>query len=518
MRTSNFYYIPINNAELFTVCCLPETGDKFPVVICRSPYVDYYEFRSEEEACADYLKMHKSYLDKGYAVVLQHCRGRGKSSGDCVPYIYEREDSLNLQQWVREQPFYNGEIYLVGCSYTASVHFVTSPFASDIKGAVLQVQDCERYNCNYRNGFYKMGLHGSWYADMYKKKSIREKNYSPESFHLLPLIDFSQAVLGESSDDFDEILLHPDRDDPFWNTRYGGGEAHNAVKKADIPILFTTGFYDIYTGGVFDMWNGLEAGTKKQCALLVHPYDHGCNPDGQPIQFPNGHPGGVFGDYAVQWMEYIRGKNNAPVEPGKVTYYKLFGEQWCTDDFAQPEKQIRFRLGEGEKTYTYNPFAPASFPGGLSANSGGSAWQAPPNSRYDIVSLFTPEFTEDTFVKGKMTASLCVRSDCEDTCFYIRLSLEKPEGYYGLRDDIQKISNFKADYKPGEEIQIDFSFDEHAFVVQKGERLRIDISSSAFPHYVRHTNQKGPYALQKTAIIAHNTVMIGKSVLNLPIA
>ena len=44
--------------------------------------------------------------------------------------------------------------------WAESVHFVTVPFAADIKGAVLQVQDCERYNCNYRNGFYKMGLTG----------------------------------------------------------------------------------------------------------------------------------------------------------------------------------------------------------------------------------------------------------------------------------------------------------------------------------------------------------------------
>lgn len=117
-----------------------------------------------------------------------------------------------------------------------------------------------------------------------------------------------------------------------------------------------------------------------------------------------------------------------------------------------------------------------------------------------------------------MTASLRVRSDCEDTCFYMRLSIEKEEGYYGLRDDIQKISNFKTDYKPGEEIQIDFPFDEHAFVIQKGERLRIDISSAAYPHYVRHTNQAGPYALQQTAKIAHNTVILDESNLTLPIA
>ena len=174
-------------------------------------------------------------------------------------------------------------------------------------------------------------------------------------------------------------------------------------------------------------------------------------------------------------------------------------------------------MGAGSVTYKYNPYAPASFKGGLSANFGGNAWQDPPNSRYDIISLYTPEFKEDTFIKGKMSAKLTVKSDCEDTCFYMRLCLCKEEGDYGLRDDITQISNFDVNYKPNNEIEISFSFDEHAFVVRKGEKLRIDISSSAFPHYVPHTNQKGLFSEQTTAKIATNTVILEKSHLELPI-
>ena len=169
-----FYeYLEKDHTQLFTVICLPENTGKFPTVIYRNPYVDTAQHQTEEEICAAKLLDFKGWLENGYAVVFQHCRGRGKSSGDCIPYIFEREDGLFLQDWVRKQPFYNGELYLCGGSYTTSVHFVTAPFAPDIKGAVLEIQDCERYNCNYRNGFYKMGLHGGWYVGMYKKKSVR---------------------------------------------------------------------------------------------------------------------------------------------------------------------------------------------------------------------------------------------------------------------------------------------------------------------------------------------------------
>ena len=169
---THYVYLAVEGAELFTAVLLPTEGEKFPTVLMRSPYVDRMQERDEQEICRLLAQENASWLENGFAVVFQHCRGRGKSTGDCIPYIFEREDGLALQTWVREQPFYNGELYLSGSSYTSSVHFCTAPFAKDIKGAVLCVQDSERYNCNFRNGFYKMGLHGNWYVDMYKKKSI----------------------------------------------------------------------------------------------------------------------------------------------------------------------------------------------------------------------------------------------------------------------------------------------------------------------------------------------------------
>ena len=518
MSNFSFYdYMQADGAALFTAVCLPHKEGCFPTVIYRSPYVDHAENMTEQEICDSLLKEHREWLENGYAVVFQHCRGRGKSSGDCVPYIYEREDGLALQAWIREQSFYNGELFLYGRSYLTSVHLVTVPFASDIKGAILEVQDSERYNCNYRNGFYKIGLHGGWYVGMYKRKSHLRKSYTTDSYRTLPLSDFSKTVFGESVADFDEILRHPKRDDPFWQTRFGGGEARGALDRVRIPVLLVTGFYDIYTGGIFDMWNAMDDEARALCALAVDPFDHSGTGEKQPICFENGELRAAFENYKVRWMDFARGKCEPPLAPGKITYYKLFGDRWCCDDFYTARQSKRIGFGEGTATYKYNPYAPATFKGGLSANFGGNAWQDPPHKRYDVITRYSDAFDADTLVKGKITGKLCVRSDCEDTCFYVRLSLCKPEGDYGLRDDITQISNFNAQYCPGTEIELDLSFDEHAFVVKKGERIRMDISSSAYPHYVPHTNEKGLFSEQKTARVATNTVISEKSFLLLPI-
>lgn len=511
-------YLKTDGIELFTVVCLPKKCGDFPTVIVRSPYVDEENLLSEEEILKKRLYEYTNWLNNGYAVVFQHCRGCGKSTGDCIPYIYEREDGLFLQEWIRNQSFYNGELYLYGASYNASVHFVTAPFADDIKGAVLEVQDCERYNCNYRNGFYKMGLHGGWYVSMYKKKSISQKNYTADSYNMLPLLDFSKTVFGECSEDFDAILKHPDKNDKFWGTRFGGGEAHNAIKHANIPILLVTGFYDIYTGGVFDMWNSLDKQTKSKSALAVHPFEHGGVGANQPIVFENGILYNNFKDYPLCWFNAIRNQELPPFEKGKVTYYKLFDNKWCCDDFSETKQYQKIMLGKGRVSFEYNPNNPAIFKGGLSTNFGGNDWQDNPNSRNDVITLYTPEFAENTFIQGKMSVKLRVKSDCEDTCFYVRISLCKNEGDYGLRDDINQISNFCGEYIPNTEIDMEFNFDEHAFVAHKGEKLRIDISSSAYPHYVRHTNNRGLFSEQTTVKIANNTVILDSSYIEIPIA
>ncbi|MBR5134848.1 MAG: hypothetical protein IKV35_04560, partial [Clostridia bacterium] len=225
----------------------------------------------------------------------------------------------------------------------------------------------------------------------------------------------------------------------------------------------------------------------------------------------------AFGDFERRWFNAVRGKEPFFLERGRVTYYTPFLNRWRTDDFVTPTTALTVPLGDSTRTYRYNPAAPASFKGGLSANFGGTAWQDAPNSRYDILSFFTDPFEEDTLVKGRMTASLTVSSDCEDTCFYVRLSLCKEEGDLGLRDDITKISNVDPAYIPGEEITLSFTFDEHAFLIQKGEKLRIDVSSSAFPHYVRHTNNRGHFALQTTMKVATNTVFCDRSSLTIPV-
>lgn len=510
-----------DGVEIYTIVQRPETPGRFPVKLVRNPYVTK-EVNLDDMAKAD---------ARGYVSVTQHCRGCGRSSGDCIPYINERRDGLETLEWIRKQPFYNGEIYLFGGSYLCSVHYSfldTNP--PDVKGAVLMIQDCVRYNILYRNGFFKPGLHGSWFIGMYKKNSILKKNAVPDTFRTWPLEGISTSIFGEYCQQLEMELAHPDKNDPFWQTHEGGADAFNAVRKTAVPTLFLTAFHDIYTEGIFDLWETVPKNIRPKCALVVTPYEHNTNynQDSNPFHFPNGDLNETCPDFAHEWLEHIR--TGAPlsfIQEGKTTFYTLWENKWNSAPsltnaptartwYLNNDRTLADAPSQGDITYLYNPYAPASFKGGCCLTFGGMKVQDKPNSRYDIISFLSEPAAEPFVVEGTMKATLKVKSDRPDTCFYVRLSIVKDDVAYGLRDDITSVCLQHPDYEPGTEVDVTFHLTQHSFKVAPGERLRLDVSSSCYPQFTVHSNRKGPQFKQTGADIAHNTIVCNGSSLTVP--
>ncbi len=506
-----YKYLPLNGEELFTVVLLPAKEGKFPVVVCRSPYVKNTVNTTEEAIVQSYYSSMKLWVERGYAVLYQHCRGQGKSTGAFVPYIHEREDGLAFRAWIRSQPFYNGEMFLLGSSYTASLHYATAPFEKDIKGAVFEVQDSERYRLWYRNGQMRKG-HANWHFGLYKDKCGLNKRFSMASFSELPLRSLSERALGESAEDFEKMLTASSVSHGFWNTRFGGSDTKDAVSDADIPILLTTGYNDFYVGGVFKMWEAMSDATRKKSALLVSPYNHG---DGynkeHGISFPDGQRRQAFGeDYQIAWFDSIRMGGPIPFEKGVITYYRVFEDGWGSDFYKTPTRPLALSLGKEVLSFAYDPTVPPAFrEEGLVAESF--------EGREDVASVYTVPFEKDCFVKGKMKVRLTVESNRPDTSFYLRISIKKEKQTYVLRHDITSLCYQLGDYNEGRVVSLDFCFDEYAFLIKKGERLRIDISSTDNNTYVCHTNQKGEYYLQTKAEKALNKVYLDKSCLIIPV-
>ena len=149
-----------DGVRLYTRYTVPRGAKKCPIVYIRTPYEKSHngEAHHVEGGGAN-----SPYAKRGYAVLTQHCRGRGDSEGECIPYR-EREDGLATLAFIRSLPFYNGEIYVMGGSYLATVHLsYLADAPNDIKGACLQVQTDRMYYRNYVNGCnYKLNNAGWW--------------------------------------------------------------------------------------------------------------------------------------------------------------------------------------------------------------------------------------------------------------------------------------------------------------------------------------------------------------------
>ena len=508
-----------DGVKLYTYGTRPMGGEKCPIIIVRKPYVaeravDLAAFAREQE----------NVFGRGYACVMQHCRGCGMSEGDWIPYENERKDGLALLEWVRKLPWYNGELFLEGHSYLASVHWSyldTNP--PDVKGAVLGVQEVNRYNVIYRNGFFKIGLHGKWFLSGYKKKNKelqRDKSVSLADF---PLLEFSRRYWGEPVPSCDNVIAHPRADDPFWRTHEPGSgvDYRQALLKSTMPILLKTAFYDIYTEGLCDMWRETPAARRANCALLIDAYDHG----GRLAKDMKGtcgeFPGGARSDAGVSsldWFDFCRsGRPCADAAPGRVRYYSLWENRWLEADALQDgARRIDIPLGKGVRSWTYDPRRPLpKFPGSGGICFGGMQVQPPPDFRDDVASFVLPPVEKRLDVRGRMRAHLTVTSDCEDTCFYVRVSVRKGDGmWYLLRDDITSLCADGGDYAPGAERRLSFRFADHAFRLEKGDRLRVDVSSGS-SQFAPHGNVKGLQGAVRAPRVAHNAVRADASAITL---
>lgn len=508
-----------DGVRLFTYGTKPKKGEKVPIVIVRNPYVS--ELAPGE--VTSFALSQKAALRHGYACVVQHCRGCGRSEGDWIPFEHEREDGLDLLDWVRKLPWYNGEIFLSGGSYLSAVHWAyldTNP--PDVKGAVLPVMDVYRYNISYRNGAFKLAFFRDWTLQAYRVKDHslkRDKSINPREF---PLSDFPKRYWGVDEPLFANIFAHPDRNDPFWTSDEPGSgkNSRRAFLDSTMPILLKTAAFDVAVEGDFEMWRETPRERLANCALLVDAYDHGGaianDMRGTLGDFPGGFRQPVPAD--IEWFDYCRtGKPCAGATPGRIRYFALWENRWIEEDSMEDgPRRIDFTLGEGTRSWTYDPLRqPPDFPGSAGNSFAGMRPQHEPDFRDDVVSFVLPAIEETLDARGRMQVELAVSSDCEDTAFVVRVSVDKGDGrWYFLRDDITSICADGRDYEPGTETKLVYRFPELAFRLVKGDRLRVDVAS-ACDQFSPHGNVKGNQLFIREPKKARNSVRADGSTLTL---
>jgi putative CocE/NonD family hydrolase len=187
-------------------------------------------------------------------------------------------------------------------------------------------------------------------------------------------------------------------------------------------------------------------------------------------------------------------------------------------------------------TYMFDPKSPVPTIGG-SVTSGGPIFHGgafdqredssifgaktsgiPLAARHDVVVFETPVLETSLAVVGPIKVKLWVSSDALDTDFTAKLvdvhspNADYPCGYaMNIADGIFRC-RFRDSWseptlmKPGNIYEITIDLGATANVFQRGHKLRVDISSSNFPHYDVNPNTGETPALSRSSKCSRNTI------------
>src|SRR3954471_7260430 len=125
--------------SLNTFVFLPAGGERFPVILHRTPYGiaaadarDRFDVshawlpNPAEPMRGSILRGWRAIVVHGYAAVYQDCRGRHGSEGEDRVYADDAADGHDTLDWIAAQPWCNGRIGMSGSSAGATTTFAAA--------------------------------------------------------------------------------------------------------------------------------------------------------------------------------------------------------------------------------------------------------------------------------------------------------------------------------------------------------------------------------------------------------
>jgi uncharacterized protein len=170
--------------------------------------------------------------------------------------------------------------------------------------------------------------------------------------------------------------------------------------------------------------------------------------------------------------------------------------------------------GEEEPdTYTYDPARPVPFiTDQKSSQIGGPDDYSAIEQRADVLCYTSDPLEEATEVTGPIRLRLFASSSAVDTDFTAKLVDVHPSGFCRRLCDGVVRARFRNGHEraelmePGTVYELDVDLWNTAQVFEAGHRIRLEVSSSAFPKYDRNLNTGEDIATGTRMAVAENRV------------
>ena len=143
---------------LMTDVYRPASEGRYPVLLQRTPY--------NKETGGLSLVQTDTFraVRRGYAVVIQDCRGRYRSDGDFSPFLQEIADGYDAVEWCGSQAWSDGNVGMYGTSYVGATQWLAAIAAPPSLRAIAPAFTASDYyeGWTYQGGAFQWGFMCNW--------------------------------------------------------------------------------------------------------------------------------------------------------------------------------------------------------------------------------------------------------------------------------------------------------------------------------------------------------------------
>jgi len=550
---------------LMTFVRLPDGDGPFPTLIVRSPYelphtplagMEPMDFSNISDAQLGEVGW-KEVTDAGYALVIQHTRGRVGSEGRAAD-LTDRADGIDLLNWIQQQAWSNGKIGTCGDSIEAILAMILN--AENPEGLVASYAQIGTPNLvNQSNlgpgGAVKLESVLPWLGEQAMTADANHfiaMGYGPIE-RRMARIKMGLKIRNILSD-----LDHPEhvaawkhlplKDYPVfsdvirgWNSNFEANPNSHASKYFDssnskVPTFYVAAWYDVFAPSQLSFFEHAEKDSLNQRLLILNGTHFSPeNPAIWPIK------------PMLPWFDFhLKGKKSALLDLPRVIFpianeqdewygadtwppHSATLNQWHLDGSGLISQSENKSPQSSSRSYKYDPDNPVPTIGGrnLMISHGPLDQQSiREGQRKDVLSYSSNPLDNSIFIAGHVYANLTISSDSPDTDFTMKLLDVSADGTATLVTEGILRARFREGLdkevfmKPEEKYQLKLDLGHIAWRFKSGHKIGVDISSSNFPQWDRNLNTDQALFESTDRQVATNTIHHGEltaSFIELPV-
>ena len=511
----------------------------WPVLLLRTIY-DNQEAR--------YIEWTREFTARGYAVVMQDCRGRGDSDGDWEPYVCELYDGFDTHEWIGEQDWCDGNVGTFGLSYPGFTQTLPATLRSKYLKAVAPIaSQQDNYGHHRVNGVIHHNVSFAFLNMLGRSMQYESlKHFDQDTFFFALPLETAMEEVSTTHPYFAGVIAHEQYDD--WWSSYSLRDKYDQV---EIPSYFITGWFDSLSNENFKLFNGWSKNARtedarKKTKLLVGPWSHQIAPWGRVPMGENGeYADRTFGKQALsdvidmhtRWYDQqLKGIDTGIDDDAPIRLFVMGANEWHDEHewpLARTQWSKYYLHSGGDASDSGGSLSTEAPVGAESADhfiydpanpvpSLGSQYQtfdfcgphdrSELQQRDDVLTFTTEPLAEDTEVTGPIRATIWASSDAIDTDFTAALTDLEPDGKaIALCEGIVR-ARFRNGTEnpelmtPGDVYEFEIDMWNTSNMFKKDHSIRIEISSSNFPRYNRNLNSGNPIATDTDINIANQTI------------